>query len=145
MLDYLKKANKIIIFVLFLLTISCVSSNGDKKDSVLSDENMEKILSKDVSDYIVDHVWDFNGDDYTIEVTEIENILKDNGLTFDNYFVMIKKYRGIHEEGKYFYVITVGVILRGIENSYVGGWILKEGKNILEEIKKFENDSISEI
>lgn len=137
MLDYLRKANKILIFLFLLFFISSCFAKSDiisnnKRHYSKEEMSIEKIYY-DVYHYIVTHDFCFVVDDNCKNLTKvnlyrIENIVKENGYEEIEYLLKIKlvKERGVIN-------VKVELQLESKKNSllvYVLHWDVKKIKRI---------------
>lgn len=144
MLDYLKKVSSILLIV--LLVSVCYASKPQQKEKIpepLFDSHVEVIIDE-FRQYVKTHEWNFEATSFNDEIIELGKILKKHSVEFDDYYLAIMKFIAINPDQSYFYIIKVGVIIKGVQNDWVATWVLYEGiKEPVEEIKKIESDKLS--
>lgn len=144
MLDYLKKVSSILLIV--LLVSVCYASKPQQKEKIpepLFDTHVQVIVNE-FRDYVKSHEWDFEATSFDDEVVELAKILKKHGVKFEDYYLTVMKFISMNPDETYFYIIKIGVVIDGIQHTWIAKWTLVEGINeIVEEIKKIESDKLS--
>lgn len=133
MLECLKKVNNLIpiLILALLINISILYASPNEFEN--------KIIFREISDYIINNEWDFESESFFKESYDMEQIFKKHKVEFEDYYIIVMKLQNIEYD---IFVIKVFVISKGVINLWIGKWVLIEGENISEEIVKKEREDV---